>query len=255
LSSERASLSRRTLTTHASKQEDLDKLEIFWHNQANDAVQPRAVNLAYAEPCQNQGTAYFLCGPYCSESGPTADPHAGEAAKPTQRLRQSRIPFAGSSGERMSKICFKTMRPKPAAARLYASTAPGAGPAALAKVRSSVRRCAHFSEVRILENPDVCFEEAHPFSKRRNFSCVPSDCTRAGVCERPASTLRRRKNRRSWAKSRQAESQNRDLMRDLFQARRLPATVLASNRQPSCARPAWPRILEADVKFANEWTH
>jgi hypothetical protein len=152
----------------------------------------------------------------------------------------------------MSKIRFKTKRPKPAAARLYASTAPGAGPAALPKVRTSVRRCALFAKVRILENPDVCFEDAHRFSKMRNFSWVPSDCTRAGVCERPASALRRRKNRRSWAEFRQADSQNRDLMRNLFQARRLPATVLASNRQPSCARPTWPRILEADVKFAIE---
>jgi hypothetical protein len=40
---------------------------------------------------------------------------------------------------------------------------------ALAKVRTFVRRCALFSKVRILENPDDFFEDAHPFSKVRNF--------------------------------------------------------------------------------------
>jgi hypothetical protein len=52
-----------SLTTHASKQGHLDKLQIFSHSEANDTVQPRAVNLAYAEPCQNQGTALFFAGP------------------------------------------------------------------------------------------------------------------------------------------------------------------------------------------------
>jgi hypothetical protein len=87
---------------------------------------------------------------------------------------------------------------------------------ALAKVRTCVRRCAPFSKVRILEKPDVFFEDAQLFSKMRNFSCAPSRRARTGVSERPPAAPRRRKNRQLWAKTRQAERRNRDLIRDLF---------------------------------------
>ena len=99
---------------------------------------------------------------------------------------------------------------------------------ALPKVRTCVRRCARFSKVRILENPDVFFEDAQLFSKVRNFSCAPSRRTRAGVCERSASALRRRKNRQAWTEFRLADSQNRDLMRDLF-------------RHADCRQLFWPQ--------------
>jgi hypothetical protein len=118
-----------------------------------------------------------------------------------------------------------------------------------------VRRCARFSKSAHLGNPRGFLRRCAPLSKMRTENCAPSDRTRARVCERPASALERRKNGQAWAEFRQAESRNRDLLRDLFQARRLPATVLASNRRPSCARRAWPRILDADVKFAIERTH
>ena len=101
---------------------------------------------------------------------------SGEAAKPTQRLRQSRIPFARSSGERMSKIRFKTKRPKPAAARLYASTAPGVGPRPCRSF-CTCSEYALFAKVRILENPDVCFGIL--FSRRCAFRAYLPDCTRA----------------------------------------------------------------------------
>jgi hypothetical protein len=56
-------------------------------------------------------------------------------------------------------------RPKPMGARLYASTAPGPGRRPGSKVRTPLRRCAPFSKVRILENPDVFFEDAQAFTR------------------------------------------------------------------------------------------
>src|SRR5580700_2574544 len=56
-------------------------------------------------------------------------------------------------------------RPRPAAARLYASTAPGPGRCPGSKVRTSFEDAHRIRKVRILENPDVFFEDAHPFPR------------------------------------------------------------------------------------------
>ena len=69
-------------------------------------------------------------------------------------------------GGNFNGILFKTRpsRPKPVAARLYASTAPGPG-------HRPGRRCTVFEgahqsrKVRILENLDDSFEDAHPFPR------------------------------------------------------------------------------------------
>jgi hypothetical protein len=65
------------------------------------------------------------------------------------------------------RIFSKTMqsRPKPAAARLYASTAPGPGPCPGSKMRTPFEDAHPFSKVRILENLDDSFEDAHPFPR------------------------------------------------------------------------------------------
>src|SRR5580704_19150217 len=59
----------------------------------------------------------------------------------------------------------KQPRPKPAAARLYAPTAPGPGRCPGSKVRTVFEDAHHFREVRILENPGDFFEDAHPFPR------------------------------------------------------------------------------------------
>src|ERR1700722_8054678 len=115
----------------------------------------------------------FSCGPF---------PHEDETAQWAQRLRRSISVQFGLSrpSTSMNAIRLKTTpsKPKAAAARLYASSAPGPGHRPGSKVRTPFEDAHGFSKVRILENPDDFFEDAHRFArcarKVRIFARRPS---------------------------------------------------------------------------------
>jgi hypothetical protein len=83
-------------------------------------------------------------------------------------------------------------RPKQVPARLYATTAPGAGPRPCLKVRNLFEDAHGFRKVRIWENLENSFEGAHPFRR-----CAPKSahlrrggrksCAKPGLWTEPAS--------------------------------------------------------------------
>jgi hypothetical protein len=105
-----------------------------------------------------------------------AEPHGAKTAKWAERLRQrSWVRFGRLLMNASMKSVLKASpnrRPEAEAGGCATLREIGTGcrAAALPKVRTTLRRCARFSKVRTLENPDVFFEDAHPFSKVRNFS-------------------------------------------------------------------------------------
>jgi hypothetical protein len=98
--------------------------------------------------------------------------------------RQSGIPECNQPTRAPPSIRMQSQRPrpKPAAARLYASTAPGPGRCPGSKVRTPFEDAQRFWEVRILENPGDFFEDAHPFPR----------------CARKSAHLRREQTKSGW---------------------------------------------------------
>jgi hypothetical protein len=145
-------------------------------------VQRQPVNLAHAEPCLIQGAALFFAGPsrMRTQRLRAAAPAAKRAIDPqeTPRLRpddggpspSGTVTGHSSDDERMKEKLFlqtKPTRPKPAAARINASTAPGAGPrpcrrcARGSKMRTGFEKCASWKIPMIPSKMRTLFQDAH----------------------------------------------------------------------------------------------
>jgi len=116
------------------------------------------------------------------------------------------------------------------------------------KVRTLFEKCASWKTPRIPSKMRTSFQDAH--RKLRTFEPHSREGLRMACVGTQAA-----KKSPSVGKNQPGRKPKPGFDAGSFQARRLPATVLALNRQPSCARRAWPRILEPDVKFAMERTH
>ena len=134
------------------------------------------------------------------------------------------------------------------------STAPGPGRCPGSKVRTLFEGAHPFRKVSILENPEDSFEDAHLFRR-----CAPKTAhLRTALARGSANGRRRHSSGEKMAKHGQNSAGPKaetGMLRDLSQARRLPASILASNRRPSCARRLGPVYLNADFRFAIERTH
>jgi hypothetical protein len=152
----------------------LDGRAFFWQNGVSErnTVQPQAVNLAYAEPCQIQARLFFFLW---------APPACGQNGLATQRLRQRGRPISLFSVINSCPVFFletRRPRPKPAGARTHTSSAPhpradtrGPRPFEGAQL---VRRCSPFSKSEHLGKPRRFLRRCAPFFEGAHEKCAPS---------------------------------------------------------------------------------
>ncbi len=202
----------------------MERLDLIAYNGASErrnTVQPQAVNLAYAEPCQDQrsryGSFHFwavlarIVRRGCGKAGypqmtqvlkfkeerrrvqrprlwvrefgnlGAEGSHRGQVSSNVKRVRTP----TQSRGRGTQTAGSNTSKPKQAPARLYARTAPGAGP-------RPCRRCAivqgaqHFLKSAHLGKCRRFLRRCAPFCKVRTENCAPSKGDGLGHRFRPA---------------------------------------------------------------------
>jgi hypothetical protein len=186
----------------------MEQLERIEYNQANErenenTVQPRAVNLAYAEPCPDEKSrrGSFHFGAVCARSARRWQGRGGSpwpCASQGMETGERRL-----SHENSFRQYTKRSRPRQVAARLYARTAPHPragtrGPRPRFEGAHPIRRCAAFSTSAHLGKARRFLRRCAPFSKMRtktahlrkergagprrwSSTCVPKHC---GTLER-----------------------------------------------------------------------